>query len=351
MQAPVHHIVPLATIVRERVLPVRGLVTARVSQKVSAADVVVQAKRAREHVLLDVARVLRLSPTAAERLVKVRVGDELKPGTVIATGRGLFGRSVVVPKAGHVVAVGGGQVLLEVAATRWELRAGIPGTVIQIVPERGVIIQTTGALVQGLWGNGRIDAGQLVNLADRPDSLLTASRLDASLRGSVILAGIVREAQTLQAAAGLPVRGLILASLPSGLIQTAREMRYPILATDGIGTLPMNSAAHKLLSTSAQREVSVNAEPYNRQTGAHPEVVIALPVAQPPPIPPETEELAPGLQVRILRPPAAGAIGTIVTIRPGLTVLPSGVRAAVAMVKIENGDTVIVPLANLDVVG
>lgn len=351
MRVPVHHIVPLATIVRERVLPVPGLVTARVSQKVSAADVVVQATRAREHLLLDVARALRLTATAAERLVKVRVGDELAAGTVIAAGRGVFGRRVVVPKSGHVVAVGGGQVLLEVGAARWELRAGTPGVVIQIVPERGVVIQTEGALVQGLWGNGRIDSGQLVNLAERPDGLLTAGRLDASLRGSIILAGLVRDAETLHAAARFQVRGLIIGSLPSGLMQAAHEMRYPILATDGIGTLPMNSAAHKLLSTSGQREVAVNAEQHNRQTGAHPEIVIPLPVTQPPPIPPDTLELSAGQTVRIRRPPAAGAIGTLVTIRPGLTVLPSGVRAASAMVKIENGDTVIVPLANLDAVG
>jgi len=351
MLAPVHHIIGLTTIVRERVLPVPGVVTGRLNQKVSAVDVIAQANWAREHVLLDVARMLKLTPVAAERLVKCKVGDQLAAGAVVVAKRGSFGRSIRVPQAGRVVAVGGGQVLLEVGETRLELRAGLPGTITQIIPERGAIIQTAGSLVQGVWGNGRIDTGSLVSLMESADGALTAPRLDVSLRGSIILAGMIRDAETLQAAAELPVRGLILSSISPTLIPLAREMRYPILATDGFGSMPMNSAAYKLLSSNAKREVTLNAEAYDRYSGARPEVIIPLPVSQQPPAPDETKSFAPGQTVRLRRPPAAGSVGTLVTVRPGLTTLPSGLRAPAAMVKIENGETVIVPLVNLEVVG
>jgi hypothetical protein len=57
------------------------------------------------------------------------------------------------------------------------------------------------------------------------------------------------------------------------------------------------------------------------------------------------------LQVRMRRPPAIGMIGSIVSLPSGLTTLPSGLRAPVAEVKLENGEIIIAPLVNLEVVG
>jgi hypothetical protein len=51
------------------------------------------------------------------------------------------------------------------------------------------------------------------------------------------------------------------------------------------------------------------------------------------------------------RPPAMGMVGSILSIKPGLTTLPSGLRAQAAEVKLENNETVIVPLINMEVVG
>lgn len=351
MQAPIHHIVGLTSIVRERLLPISGTVLARLNQKVNSTDVIAETNWAREHVLLDVARTLRVTPNVADRLVKCKVDDRIAASAEIAVGKGLFPRSVRAPREGRVVAVGGGQVLMEVGESKIELRAGIPGTIIEIIPNRGAVIQTSGALVQGVWGNGRIDSGMLVNIAEKPDGVLTAGRLDVSLRGSILLAGMVNDAETLKTAADLPVRGLILSSLPISLIQTAREMRFPIMVTDGFGVLPMNSTAFKLLSTNAKRDVTVNAEVYDRYSGARPEVIISLPISTDPPAPREVETFASGLQVRMRRPPALGMIGSIVAVKPGLTMLVSGLRAPAAEVKLENGETVVVPLVNLEVVG
>ncbi|MDP1779115.1 MAG: hypothetical protein Q8K73_02460, partial [Anaerolineales bacterium] len=161
----------------------------------------------------------------------------------------------------------------------------------------------------------------------------------------------VNDVETLQAAAGLPVRGLILSSILPSLIQKAMEMRYPILVTDGFGSLPMNSAAYKLLSTNARRDVTVNAEIHDRYSGARPEVIIPLPISEIPLIPREVETFAPGLQVRMRLSPALGMIGSIVALKSGLTRLPSGLQAPAAEVKLENGEMVIVPLVNLEFMG
>lgn len=351
MLAPVTHILPLTTIQRERLLPVPGVVNVRLNQRVAASDVVAEARWAREHVLLDVARKLGVSIAAADRLIRCKEGDELAANSLVATRGGLFPREVRAPREGRVVVVGGGRVLIEVGEATVQLRAGLPGLVTRIVPERGVVIQTAGALVQGVWGNGRIETGMMVNLMEKPDSMLEAARLDVSLRGSVILAGMARDADVLRAAAELPVRGMIFSSLHPSLIPLALQMRYPILVMDGFGRLPMNSAAYRLLTTSAKREATVNAETFNRYSGARPEVIIPLPVAAEPAPPNEMEAFADGQQVRLRAAPNFGAVASLIRLRPGLSTLPSGLRAPAAEVRLESGEVILVPLVNLEVVG
>jgi hypothetical protein len=351
MLAPVTHVLPLTTIVRERVLPVAGKVNAHVNQRVNPTDVIAEATFAREHVLLDVARTFGISPAAADKLIRVQEGDRLTEGQVVAESSGFFASAIKAPRPGRVMVSGGGQVLMEVGDTRIELRAGLPGIVSQVIPDRGVVIRTSGALVQGVWGNGRIDNGLMINLLEKPDDVLTAGRLDVSLRGSVILGGHVNDVETLKVAAELPVRGLILSSMPSSLLTTGYQMRYPILVLEGFGMLPMNSAAFKLLTTNNKREATVNAEHFDRYTGSRPEVIIPLPISNEPPEPNPYETFAVGQQVRMRRPPNAGMIGTISNLRPGLSLLPSGLRAVAADVRLENGESTIVPLVNLEVVG
>ena len=349
--APVHHILPLTTIVRERVLPVKGKVLARLNQKVSPTDIVAEATWAREHIFLDVARTLNLSADAADRLIRCKAGDKLPAGALVAAGRGLVPKTVKVPREGRVLAAGGGQVLMESGESRLELRAGLSGNVMQVLPDLGVVIQTTGALVQGVWGNGRVDTGVIINLAEKADTVLSASRMDVSMRGSIILAGGVKEEQALYAAAELPVRGLILGSLFPSLLPVAREMRYPIVLTDGFGSLPMNSAAYRLITTNAKREATLNAEAFDRYSGTRPEVIIPLPAPTPPPAPHDVEVFAPGQSVRLRRQPAAGMIGTLISLHAGQSTFPSGLRALSADVKLENGEQLLIPLVNLEVVG
>jgi hypothetical protein len=76
-----------------------------------------------------------------------------------------------------------------------------------------------------------------------------------------------------------------------------------------------------------------------------------LPVSTEPPEPSSFETFRSGQTVRLRRPPYAGMIGTLSNLPAGLSTLPSGLRAAAAEIKLENGESVLVPLVNLEVVG
>jgi hypothetical protein len=353
MLAPVVHILPLTTIRRERLLPIPGRVVARIDQKVSPMDVVAETNLGLEHILVDVARLLGISAKKADGLIQCHIGEHLTTQQTIAQKPGMFSKPIRSPKDGRVVAVGGGQVLLEVGNTIYELHASIPGIITRLIPERGVEVTASGTLVQGVWGNDRMDFGMMLPAPqfNSPGDVLNPDQLDISLRGSILLAGHCSDPQALKVAGELPIRGLILGSFSPDLLPLAMKVRYPIVVTDGFGHHPMNPLAFKLLISNNKREVSLTSTPYNPYTGARPEIIIPLPVSQPLPLVPDSVEFSSGQHVRLRRNPNMFEVGTVTNILPGLTNFPSGLWVLAADVQLESGQKVVVPLVNLEVLG
>lgn len=345
MLANVTHILPVTTIHRERVLPVAGRVLARRGQKVTPGEVIAQADLAPEHILLNIARILRVQPGQVGEYLDYKEGDDVAEGDVLAERSVGFSKLVSrAPRTGRIVSIQDGQVLLEVEGRPFELRAGMSGEITELVPDLGAFIETTGALVQGVWGNGRSDGGLMNVQAETPHDLIVAANMDVSMRGTVILGGMCEDENVFTAAGEVPLRGLILASIPSTLLPAAAKARCPVILLEGFGKLPMNEAAFKLLSTNDRRDVIVNAEMHHHR----PEVIIPLP---------PTPEMAPlndvntftaGQRVRLACNPHMGRVGTIAEVLPGSTVLDNGVRAPAAIVDVEK-KSLILPLANLEV--
>ncbi len=349
MLAPVTHVTALARIRRRRMLPVPGVVKVRAGQTVAATDVVAEAIAAPEYAVLDIARILGVAPEKAKQFLQRQVGDTLARGDLVAK-RGM-GREALSTADGRIAAISNGQVLIEVRSKPLQLQAGMPGVVAEVTADYGVTIESVGAWVQGVWGNGLINSGALAVLAEGPDDRFTTDKLDPSQRGTVMLGGYCADRKTLENAVELQLRGLILGSLATALIPLAKRMPYPILVLEGFGKLPINAVAFKLLSTNAGREISVDAEPFDRFTGERPEAVIGLPSGGSPPIPLDLEIFRVGQRVRLNKAPRASAAGVIKSLPAGLERFPSGLRAPAAEVEVEGNETLMVPLANIDVIG
>jgi hypothetical protein len=186
-------------------------------------------------------------------------------------------------------------------------------------------------------------------LAQDAEAEAVASDLDVGLRGAIVLAGYCSDPDVLRTAEGLPLRGLIMSGMDARLVPVASRLSIPVIVLEGFGRRAHHPAAFKLLSTNDGRPAAANAEAWNVYEGKRPEVVIPLPVPGSVTAPPETAALTPNTTVQILRPPAQGESGQVVRVR-GNVVLPSGVRTRAAEVRLENGQTVLVPLANLAVI-
>ncbi len=349
MLAPIIQISPTTKIRRQRKLPIPGKVVVRQGQKVEARDVIAEAIIAPEHIMLNIARSLRVHQETADDLIQRTAGETINKDDLIAGPAGITQRVVRAPRSGRIVVAGDGLVLMQVDSKPFELIAGMPGTVTDLIPDQGAVIETNGALVQGIWGNGHTEFGLMQAKLAAPDERFTVDQLDVSLRGAIILAGYCADSEVLQKAADIPLRGLIFASMDSALIPLAEEMPYPLLVLEGFGYHPMSGIGYNVLTTNSGKEISLNAEQLDINKGLRPEIVIPLDVSrEPDDAPSSIDEFDLGNTVRISRAPYTGKIGTIAALPRKSITFPSGIRANGAEVVLENDERTTVPLANLE---
>ncbi len=349
MITKVKRIHALISIKRERVLPVSGHVLVRRMQKVSPADVIVVAALAPQFVLLDIAQGLNVNTGRADELLQRQAGEDLVQGDIIAGPVGLFQRVVRAPRAGIVKIAGEGKVLFEITSPEFELQAGMEGTITNIIPERGAIIETKGSLIQGVWGNGKITYGVVQPISNDMLQELVVEQLNIGFRGTIITAGYCRKPEVLEAAGIVPIKGLILGSMSSALIPLAKKMDYPIMVIDGFREKPMNRAAEAILIENKDKNIALNAQELDTFRGNYPEGIISQSISSEPDLPSETETLKVGKKVIIINGPQSSQIGEIDKIIPGKQILSNGVETELAEVSFATEKKVKVPLANMEI--
>jgi len=350
MLAPVTHFLPLATIRRKRLLPIPGSVLVRRGQKIGGDDVVAEVNLEMQHLIFDVKRMLKVSGDKVEACIQCKVGDIVDAGDILAGPVGAFRRVIRAPEKGVVVVVSDGQILFEVQEESYQVKAGISGEIVELVPDRGAIVETTGILIQGVWGNQKINTGLLMNKITSPDDVLTASIVDDSnLRGTVVVGGYCDDPEVITLAESLSLKGLALASMAPKLRELAEKANIPIMLIEGFGNRSINPIAFELLSGKDNQEISINAEKWNRFSGSRPELVIPIPTISEVPIPKETAEFTRNQEVRVIAGQDAGKIGIINSII-GFSTLPSAIKARSAIVRMRDFSEIVVPLTNLEVI-
>lgn len=350
MLAPVTHFLPLATIRRKRLLPIPGSVLVRRGQKVHGDDVIAEVDLNVRHLIFDVERMLKVSGDKMESYIHCKVGDFFDAGDILAGPIGVFRKVIRVPEKGVVVAISEGQILFEIQQEVHQVKAGFNGEIVELVPDRGAIIETTGILIQGVWGNQKVNAGLLINKITSPDDMLTVSQVDdPNLRGTVVIGNYCDDPEVITVAENLSLKGLALGGMSPKLKELAENASIPIILIEGFGKRVINSIALKLLSGKNNQEISINAEKWNRYTGNRPELVIPIPTMSEVPIPKETAEFNRDQEVRVIAGPDAGKIGVITSII-GFSKLPNTIKTKSTVVRLRDYSEIVVPLTNLEVI-
>lgn len=343
------HISPLVRIHRPRMLAGNAHVLVQDGQKVKFGDVIARGAQPGNYILLDLKKALGIS--SKEKIAKAmqrHAGESLQKGDIIARTQGFASRIVRAQGASRIISIENGTVLLEVESAPLELKANYSGTVTQIIPDRGAVISGDGALIQGVWSNGKSGGGLLASAPSSPEQEFTRASLDVSQRGSVWISGFCLQEDAMRAAGEMALRGLILSSMSASLIPFAAQLPFPVILLEGFGKIPMNESIFKLLSTNSTREVSISSDQTLDGSDTRPEIFLPLPTEANAML--EDNNLEIGKRVRANMAPYTGKSGTVSNLKNEPVSLPSHINTICAEVSLANDQRIIVPVDNLEII-
>jgi hypothetical protein len=340
-----------ASIVRRRFLPVPGEVLVHVGDRVAPEDIVAQAPVEGELYTIDLAEALGVSARRVERYLAVQEGQAVAAGTVLARARHPWPhrRQVVAPWASTVLALIEGRLFLRRDAQIRQLRAYLPGEVMEEYPHQGVAIHAQGHVVRGIWGSGGEGQGILVVMAREPGDLLTWEQISLRHRGMIVVGGILEDVRVLYRAQRFRLGGLLVGGMAAPVRALCQQFTLPVVVTEGMGRVPLAAPVlDVLVSAHGRPAVIAGAE---SQSG--PELVVPLPamgentakalvLARP---------IAVGMKVRLTRPPYLGSIGQVVALPQTPQETTIGTKAEGAQVRLPDGRQIFVPFVNLELLG
>lgn len=349
----------LARVTRERRLPpgmVHRRTTAGPGAQVSAVTVVLQGDALREYHILDVARALRLRKARPEQVAglitvapdqRVRLGQELA-----VRGRGKRAQTLLSPVDGEVVSVDDGQIIVQASERTMEVLAKTPGEV-ESVENDIVRISGVGAVMQCAWGNGRFYFGAYQFLPEEGFAALRKIEPTISpYRAKMIISPLPVERADLLLAQRQEAAGVVAPSMSASLREFVLGLTFPVILTEGFGRRQPTTLIYRLLHSNMGRQAAFDAATPDHWRWERPEIVLPLPAGGTfPETPSLTQALAVGADVRLTRAPWDGILAEVVALPPTPQVIDNGLRTQCARVRLPNNREVLVPLANLELLG
>lgn len=348
-----------------RRLPLKGEVPVKAGERVEPDTVVAQTFVPGRPHLVAASNLLNIEPGELPAVMRKKAGDSVQAGEVIACYSSFFGlvkgqcRSPATGVVEHVSTVTG-QVIIREPAAPVAVKAYISGRVARVMPGEGVEVETTAALIQGIFGIGGEGCGKLRLAVNEPREVLTPRQIGEEGRGCILVGGSLVTAAALRRAEEAGVKGIICGGILDkdlydylgyeiGVAITGHEdIPLSLIITEGFGEIPMARKTFALLCKLEGQQASINGSTQIRAGVLRPEIVVPREGTG------ATKETAVtgleiGSRVRLIRNPWFGKLGKVARLPLELKKIESEALVRVVEVELEGGRRVIVPRANVEI--
>jgi hypothetical protein len=195
-----------------------------------------------------------------------------------------------------------------------------------------------------------------------PSEVLDAQHIKPEHAGKILVGGAGVTFAALQKATEVGVVGLVAGGVKDsdlikflgfdiGVAITGQEnISLTLLVTEGFGFLNIAERTFELLKSLEGKQASLNGATQIRAGVIRPEIIV--PIAEDVALAQAKKEaflLEIGVPIRVIREPYFGRLGTVTGLPHQLVALESGTEVRVLNAKLENGEEVTVPRANVEI--
>jgi biotin carboxyl carrier protein len=351
-----------------RRLPIKGKVVKSIGDKLLPDEVVATTDLPGNVRIIKVASILSIGPLDIFDSLKVKIGEKVKKGDLIAQTEGIFGffkSEVFSPIDGSIESISDvtGQLILREKPIPVEVDAYMSGIVKNIIPDEGVTIQTNAAFIQGIFGIGGEARGDIKVLVKNREEELSSELINETHQGKIIVGGSFISLNTFKKAMSLKVAGVVVGGFNyydleeilgytlGVAITGSEEIETSLIVTEGYGNIKMSKRTFDLLSDYNKKFASINGATQIRAGVIRPEIVIPLKEKnlKKDPLSSTSQGIQKGSLVRVIRAPHFGSMGKVVELPPELQKMESETMVRVAIIKIDN-EKLIIPRSNLEMV-
>ena len=360
---------------KTRKLPIKGETLVNVGDRVHSDTIVARTYVPGDLQIVRVAQILGIELEDTEQYMMFNIGDPIKKDAVIAKSTSFFGlfktfvRSPVEGTIEHISNVTG-QVIIREQKIPVEVKAYVPGRVVDVISEEGVIIETPAAFIQGIFGIGGETEGELLMVADSPEDALTADLIKPNHKGKILIGGSLVTGDALRKAVKTGVRGVIVGGIDDkdlvdflgyeiGVAITGHEdIGITLILTEGFGKMRMSKRTFALLRSFEGKQASISGATQIRAGVIRPEIIIAFEERKIKKVKEENEVpskgLEPGTRIRVIREPYFGGLGRVVSLPVGLQQVDTESYVRVLEAKLEtqppDAKPVVIPRANVEII-
>ena len=357
-----------AVVVRKtRRLPILGEVLVKKGDELGFDTIVAKTDIPGEPNVVRIDEILGvLSEDVPVYMVK-KVGDKVEKDEIIAKSSSMFGlikKNAASPFAGIIESVSdsSGQVVIRAPPIPVELKAYVRGTVAEVIPREGVIIETNAAFIQGICGISGERHGKIRVATGTPEDVLTAETISPDDKGKILIGGSLVTYDAIEKALQVGAIGVVAGGIEGNCLSRfigyemgvaitgEEEVGLTLIITEGFGKMRMSSRTFSLLKEFDGHEAAINGTTQIRAGVLRPEIIIPHKLV----LSKSEEELSrgmvPGTPVRIIGDPYFGKIGTVSSLPVQLKKVETGSDVRVVDVKLEDDEIVTVPRANVEII-